>query len=259
MSDPRDHHYLPQFHLSGWCRPSGMLTVYSRPRHDVVISQLSPKGTAYERDLYAYRLVPEGQRQAIEARLMKPLDDTAAPILRKLLAGGLSNLTGLERAEFTRYVLSLRARHPDAIALAHRQGRSDLLAKLDERPEEYLALRGASEAPTFSAWVEQNAPHVLANFGLSVVPKVILNERMVKRLWDMPWWTYDLRKASTDLLIRGSPMLADRRRDQRPLRDRATTQPEDAAYRIKRSGGGTGDRRNGANGTSEASERCYCH
>lgn len=207
MSEPRDHHFVPRFYLARWCNSEGKLTVYSRPHRSVVTSQLTPKGTGFERDLYTYTGVPSPQ--ALETKFMARIDDVAAPILDKLLAGGLPNLTGAERSDFTRFVLSLRARHPGAVTLSKSEGERALSYELDRDPEQYLAIKGDEPASNLREFLEQNAPHVAPNFGLSMLPKVITHPEVGQRVYSMPWSTFNVSRANTDLLTSDRPCVLE--------------------------------------------------
>jgi hypothetical protein len=169
MNEPRDHHFVPCFYLEGWCNSDGKLTVYSRPRGRVVTKELTPKYTGFERDLYSYTGLPSPQAQSLETRFMARIDDAAAPVLKKLLNGGLPKLTGPERSDFTRFVMSLRARHPDAVARSKEEGEQTLTNELDRDPQEYLAVKGNHPAATLRDFLEQGAPHHVPNFGLSLL------------------------------------------------------------------------------------------
>lgn len=150
MSSPRDHHFVPQFLLSRWCRPNRKLAVYTRVQGHVRISELHPRSTAFERDLYAFEKVPGTRQQAIETEFISQrIESPAAPILQKLVDGNLTSLTADERSDFTRFVLSLRARHPDAVALAKAEGARALRAELERNPEEYLSANAPASPPTF--------------------------------------------------------------------------------------------------------------
>jgi hypothetical protein len=158
VSQPRDHHYVPQFLLSRWCKPNGKLTVYTRAQGRIVVSELHPRSTAFERDLYSFQNVPAAKQHAIETEFMsRRIDDPAAPIVHKLVDGNLASLTTDERSDFSRFVLSLRVRHPDAVALAKAEGERTLRAELARDPDEYLSARAPASPPTFVEWVEQNA------------------------------------------------------------------------------------------------------
>lgn len=209
MSEPRDHHFVPQFLLAQWCNADDKLTVYSRPHHTVVTSELNPRSTGYERNLYAYTGLPPDQTQVVETQFMRHIDDAAAPVLRKLLAGGLPNLTSKERSDFTWFILSLRVRHPDAISLSKNEGERTLTVELERDPDQYLAARGSADPETLKDFLEQNAPHVMPNFGLSLVPKVIMNKEAGERVFAMPWSTFDVRRSNLDLLTSDRPCILE--------------------------------------------------
>ena len=209
MTDNQDHHYVPQFLLRGWCNKNGKVTVYSRRRGRVVTSQLNPRSTAFEPNLYALEQVPPEKRHAIENELMSRIDACAALIAQKIFDGDFAKLTVEERSDFTRFLLSLRARHPDAVDLARAKGLEGVTAALARDPEEYLAVKGQAAAPTLTEWTRQNVPPLIPNFGISLVPGVITDDRTGQRVFNMPWWTHDVRCANTDLLLSDRPCLLE--------------------------------------------------
>jgi hypothetical protein len=140
---------------------------------------------------------------------MGRIDAAAALIVQKMLNGGLPNLTVEERSDFTRFLLSLRARHPDAVALMKIKGQEGLIAALERDPEEYVAARGRSSAATLAEWTRQNAPSLIPNFAISLVPGVIIDDRTGTHVFNMPWWTHDVRVANTDLLLSDRPCLLE--------------------------------------------------
>jgi hypothetical protein len=210
VTDDRDNHYVPQFLLEGWCNADGKLTVYSRRHGRVVASELKPRSTAFETNLYAYHAVPPEKRHAIENEFMSPkIDAPAALIVEKILKGRFTELTIDERSDFTRFVLSLRARHPDAVAIARAHGTEALTAALARDPEEYLAVRDESSPDSLTAWTRQKAPSLIMNFGLSVMPAVIVDSKTGERVFKMPWWTHDVSGANVDLLLSDRPCILE--------------------------------------------------
>jgi hypothetical protein len=59
MSDPKKHHYVPQFLLSGWCRADGRVAFYSRKAGRLMVDWHAPKHIGYERHLYSISALPE--------------------------------------------------------------------------------------------------------------------------------------------------------------------------------------------------------
>jgi hypothetical protein len=112
MSVPVDHHYLPQFYLSRWTR-GGKLYRFVRPVPGRPVHQkkVSPRGTGYQTDLYAYSdgESPE-HRQRLELDFFQRVDDRAAVALQKLDAGERGS--AIDKAGLIQFVLSLMHRSP---------------------------------------------------------------------------------------------------------------------------------------------------
>jgi hypothetical protein len=209
MADSQDHHYVPQFLLRGWCNSSGELTTYVRRNGRVVTSERNPRGTGYEPNLYSYEQVPPERRHVIETNFMKPIDDAASQVVAKIRGGNFTKLTNNDRYDLTRFILSLRARHPDAVTLAKTEGLKEIEATLAREPDEYLAIKEDASATTLTEWTRQNLPPLIPNFGVSLIPKVIVDDKAGERVFRMPWWILDARNAKTDLLLSDRPCLLE--------------------------------------------------
>jgi hypothetical protein len=153
--------------------------------------------------------VPSEKQHAVENDFMSPgIDQPAALIVKKILNGGFTTLRVDERSDFTRFLLSLRVRHPDAIALLKEKSREVLTAALARDPEEYLAVKAASWASTLVEYTRQNAPSLIQNFGVSLLPRLIADNNMgAQNIFEAPWWTHDVCDATTDLLLSDRPCL----------------------------------------------------
>jgi len=90
MSNPKNHHHVAQFLLAAWCRSDGRLAIYSRKGDRLVIDWHTPEYTAFGPRLYDISALPEAGRQWVEREIMaKAVDDPAAKVLKRLLAGGI--------------------------------------------------------------------------------------------------------------------------------------------------------------------------
>lgn len=106
MSEPIKHHYFPQFHLKAWADSAGKIPTFMKMK-DGGIQQISfaPTATAYENRLYSYEKVLLKQQQAVEKLYFaKEVDDRAAEVYRKLLAGEV--LTSEDREVWARYLVA---------------------------------------------------------------------------------------------------------------------------------------------------------
>ena len=167
------------------------------------------------------------------------IDTPAALIVQKILDGGFTELTTEGRSDFTRFVMSLRARHPDAVALALNESKRQLTTALARDPEEYLAAKEPGSPSTLIEWTEQYTPELYRNFGVSIIPGVITDNKTGERIFRMPWWVHDIRGAGTDLLISDRPCLLEGdaiegscliRRGRRNLCRREGREPERLKY-----------------------------
>lgn len=207
MSEPRNHHFVPQFYLDGWTNSSGLLTRYSRPHVKVVTDPKSPEAVAKERDLYSLSNVPLDQKQRVEKEFMGKIDNDAAPVLKKLLAGRGHNLSPEDRQAFTYFVMSLRARHPDAIQKSKMQGAEAITTELSRNPEEYEALKGDGDPPTIMEFAEQVMPARLSNIGMNVITDLIVEPSIAKRIFLMDWWIQGTKSIDIDFLTSDRPCL----------------------------------------------------
>jgi hypothetical protein len=87
--------------------------------------------------------------------------------------------------------------------------REAITSALDRDPDEYIAVRGSASPPTLTEWVRQKAPSLIQNFGMSLFPQLIADDKTAERIFRMPWWTYDVRHANTDLLLSDRPCLLE--------------------------------------------------
>ncbi|MGO9772633.1 MAG: DUF4238 domain-containing protein [Roseiarcus sp.] len=208
MTGDQDHHYVPIFFQKAWCDARGKLMVYSRKNGRVVASPLAPLSTGYEPNLYSLDKTLPKYKHYIETQFMTPKIDTpAATVVKKIREGSFESLTSADRSDFARFLLSLRARHPDAVELAKNKGRDELLKHLARDPEEYTAVKGDAAATTLVEWTQQKLPQLVENFGLWNLPALIVNDTIAKRVWAMPWGIRDVRGATVDLLLSDRPCL----------------------------------------------------
>jgi hypothetical protein len=81
MSGSRDTHFLPQFLLRRWSNSKGKVTAYVRQQGRIVTSELNPRSTAFEPDLYSYQGVSGEERHEIETNFMTLRIDTPAALI----------------------------------------------------------------------------------------------------------------------------------------------------------------------------------
>ena len=150
------HHYIPCFYLQQWTDPRGRLIEYSRqgPINSVKTRPTSPKGTGFVRGLYRMDDIDPNVVNAVEEMFLKPSDGLATDALEALLQG-ISFPKPTLRTSWSRFVLSLMIRYPEAIALMKAQLRANV-------EKVYLQTRKPEEPPTFAEYEAQLGTRELA-------------------------------------------------------------------------------------------------
>src|SRR5215207_9747206 len=115
------HHYIPEFYLKQWANSKGQLTQFSKPYRDTVVpKRVYPRQTGFVDRLYSLQGVPEEQADVYERLFFRPVDSLASDVLRKL-KDGITSFTGAEKSAWSRFLVSLATRHPEALAAARQR------------------------------------------------------------------------------------------------------------------------------------------
>jgi hypothetical protein len=117
VSIPRKHHYIPVFYLKRWTGADRRLCEYRRVSGRVAARRTFPNGTGYQKDLYRVENVPEVVAQAMESEFMHMIDTEANYALDKIISGDSTPWSPEMRSAWTRFILSLWFRNPEAVHL----------------------------------------------------------------------------------------------------------------------------------------------
>jgi Protein of unknown function (DUF4238) len=154
MSEPRKHHYIPVFYLKQWAGEDRRICEYRRVKPGKIVAHRTfPDGTGYMRDLYRVEGVPNAVSQAVEREFMRMVDTQASHALHKLMRGDSSSWNSVERSAWTRFILSLRFRNPDAVSTIKQQMIAVWEAALENMRVTYDTVRYASDPPTFEQFL----------------------------------------------------------------------------------------------------------
>ncbi len=210
MSEPTDHHFVPVFYLRGWCANDGRLHVFSRPHDRVVSSRLGPAHTGFERGLYSLRETPTADRQVIEKFLAVRVDTPAAEVLKRIKSAGLSALSPSDWERWAVFMLSLRARSPEAMEDLCATVPGAFREDLDSDPAlraEYDRRKRADDPELPSQWVARNMPGRMEDGGQFLLPKIIGNAAYVRRLAGASWRVFDVSESNVGLLTSDRPLV----------------------------------------------------
>jgi hypothetical protein len=108
------HHYVPVFYLKRWAVSADrQMCEYQRVRLDKITSRrIAPEATGYKVDIYA----AEGAQYEIESTPLRLLDTLASFVL-EALERGVDTLNDQMRSDWTRFILSLRFRTRERVAV----------------------------------------------------------------------------------------------------------------------------------------------
>lgn len=107
MSNPKKHHYVPEFYLKGFCR-DGRLWMHDRERS--TYEHLFPETVGIKTNFYAYE-DENGQRDTSAEAELSRVESAAAPIIRKLEAEKQISLK--EKCDLALFVSLMKYRVPD--------------------------------------------------------------------------------------------------------------------------------------------------
>lgn len=127
MEEKHRHHHVPKFHLKKWYGDDDRFFLYRKYRNDTIFCQKKvAKQHFYEKDLNSLKgdgslFAGEGTKpDFIEDKFGQEIDDTAAPVLEKLISIGVDTLSEEERKVWAIYVRSLEFRTPAKVASGER-------------------------------------------------------------------------------------------------------------------------------------------
>lgn len=205
------HHYVPEFLQKPWTEnsPDGKLEVFRIDLPNIPSSRHMPKFTGFEHNLFALSedVIAGMDKQAIETRFLRIVDNNAANIRNKLLGQGFKTLTPEDRVDWARFLMSLRLRQPDIVNLLKQESAEHLKATLIAQPEDYEALTTTGDPPTLEAWTERQYPCLIENFGLSYFHELVDNPKYGNKILRMNWWLWDFNKVPYDLLLSDNPCI----------------------------------------------------
>lgn len=119
----------------------------------------SPDGTGYQVDLYRVDGVPNAVAQDFEKRFMHLVDTDASRALEKIIAGETDNWPGDLRSGWTRFILSLLFRNPEAVATI----KGHIIEMWDQGIKalqaDYAARRRADDPDSFEEFFAKREPN----------------------------------------------------------------------------------------------------
>lgn len=197
-----EQHYVPEFLLKAWhSEKDNKLVQYKWVPQKLDIQHYSAKAVAKERHLYSTTL-PTGERDTrIEKDYLGPeIDNKAAPVLQRILTGGVEGLDGEQREIWVRFLVAQMVRVPSMIQHFAEFARREFAKGIDA----IVRQPGRSK---FGSYAEEHAPYAGANAAVEMLEDVIESDRLCGALLDTSWHAHRLRWSKVDLLIGDRPLL----------------------------------------------------
>jgi len=196
------HHYIPVFYLKQWMGPRNTVCEYSRPYDRVKTRSPHPDGTGYMRGLYAIDDLDPNVVNAIENMFLKPSDGMAAEAMQCLLRGVPFTHPVRMRHAWTRFLLSLFIRYPEAIA--------QMKIKLRENVEEiYRRTRQPDEPETFAEYEAKLRTNELARVHGKLMMDLMLDSKMGRMIFGMHWGVLSFSNYRRELLTSDRPIVSN--------------------------------------------------
>lgn len=207
MSDPRRHHFQPEFRLRHWAGADGLVCEIKKDHGKVEAQRKSPRATGFQRDLYRTDGVPDALAQHVEKKFMSPLDNDAAGALHKILSGDRTPWTGDERTAWTTFILSLLFRSPENVAIIKDHIRNCWEEGKRALEADYTARRRPTDPETFEGYVALTNPAAAEIGASNFLMETIGNERVGPTIFNMHWTRHGLEKSKLPLLTSDRPIV----------------------------------------------------
>jgi hypothetical protein len=182
------HHYIPEFYLKQWCSPApnGQLYEYCRRYQGVVARPTYPSGTGYAHNLYTFNKLSDENRDFLENKFFLISDNKANSALQNLLRHDL-NLSNEQRSGWSRFLMTLRYRNPEAIQRLQAKIASELPSTLQKLKDEWELARRESDPRTFEEYAAAIPEHDIQQAHLMLLRSVMDSKNVGEFLNGMVW------------------------------------------------------------------------
>jgi hypothetical protein len=218
MNIPHDHHFIPAFYLGQWCDSNNddKLIEYSIKHGKLIPKPVGRRATGYQRDLYAFPELPPNLAQFIEQEFFDYADRVASDALQMLLSGD-NRWTSETRSAWSRFVIGVHLRHPDAIPEL-RAAATSVWANDDEikrqSQRQYELIRKPTDPVTFDERIAEIDPLVAVKVELNTIMKLIDNEKICGHINNMVWDVIDVSAATRHLLTSDRPVILSKLKER---------------------------------------------
>jgi hypothetical protein len=207
MSKAPKHHYVPVFYLKQWARDEGRLCEFSKPYDQVKPRRTHPDGTAYIHGLNTVEGLPAAEAHYLEEVFFQIADDDAAQVLRLLLKPPPWKLTAKERSSWSRFIMSLLVRNPEALQRYKDVAAAIFKEILPQIEAAYANDRAPDDPPTYAEYADLHGPNPAARTIVRTIQTLADNQDLGRRLNSMRWTVLFNPEPEFEMLTSDRPML----------------------------------------------------
>jgi Protein of unknown function (DUF4238) len=200
-SEPRKHHYIPEFYLKGWADENGRMWRYDRPHTSVVHKQVYASQVGFVQDLYSIPGVSPDRAQKIESVWFNQVDHQGSVSLAKLLSAPEHGWNSDSRSAWSRFVISIIHRTPENLEAFKESMRMIWEDTAPEVQERYEKIRKPNDPERYEDYARTTDPLVVEKIAIHAIQGAINNEKMGRFINNMHWKIFDLTESKFSLLI----------------------------------------------------------
>jgi len=201
------HHFVPQFLLKRWAANGRFVAYYFETAANRVIEngKATVASACQIADLNVLFGVHVSQRDFPERAFFTPRVDTpAATALEQMLKGGVRVLTGAQRADWARFLVSLAVRTPETL---RKMGPQETKKAFDLVEASAKGPPAAEEKVT--SIIQANMGNFKRNFPLEAAMELSIDPEKLATVADMMWWIRSWARPA--VLIGDRPLLTSPR------------------------------------------------
>jgi hypothetical protein len=206
MNTPRDHHFIPAFYLKQWAGPHGKLIEYTRKGGKLIPKPVGPHSTGYERDLYAFPELPPDAAQFMEQVFFAYADQKASDALDNHLGPASLPWTSELVSAWSRFVIAIHLRHPDAMPELRAAATSIWIASGVDCQARYDATRKQTDPPTFDEYLAQRDPLAPVKMRVNLIIKALDNDVVGAHINQMTHAVIDISTSPSRFLTSDRPV-----------------------------------------------------
>ncbi len=206
MSYPLDHHFIPAYFLAQWADASETLIEYTIKHGKLIPKPVGPRATGYEPQLYSFPELPPEAAHFLEQVFFDYADRVASDALKNHLAKMPIPWTNELISAWSRFVIALNLRHPDAMPELRDAARSIWVGSGSAYQAQYEAIKKPEDPATFDEYLAERDPLASNKRHVNMIVKVFDNEILGRHLNNMKWGVVDVSKSHCRFLLSDRPV-----------------------------------------------------